>query len=986
MNSSSTGSDIAQGELRSRAPGGPFLHDLRVRLALGFGLLAVALTAALVLAIGELATNLAQKEIGRYLTRLSIEMRDKLDVGMFERMTEIEMLANVDQAMDGARNPGLRRALLEELKRATPDYAWLGYADANGKVTLSLGGVMEGMDASALPWFGRAMHGGQVAGDVRGARVLARALSLVDREIPRIVDLSLPLRAAGRTIGVVGAYVSWTWAARLRESIEGYALPGAPFELLVVASDGNVLLGPQGVQGSTLTRAELAPSQLRNYNARIERWADGETYLTGASATRGYRSYPGLGWSVLVRQRTDFAFAPVRELQRRIALAGAFIALLAIACGWWVAARVSGPLVAIAAAADAISNGSRRVQIPMGGGYTEVNRLSAALHAMLASLSRQEEDLRQAQDRLEARVRERTAELSKAQAEIELEVAEHEIARDEAASAKEQLSLALDASRLALWDYAVDSGKLFLSEAWSEMLGLPRAPTHTTLQNLTAMVPQSDRAGVADAIAKALKGPDSHYRIEHRVNTPAGDIIWIVSEGRVVSRNPDGRALRMLGTNRDITARMLAAAAQRESEVRFRSLTELFSDWYWELDAELRFTRIEGAGLARIGVRPEEVLGGTAQAFPRYELTSLSGEEFARIRKEHRSYRDVRGRFNMPDGTCVYVSITGEPVFGENGAFRGYRGVTRDITEQVLAEVALAESETRFKGAMENSAIGMALVGLDGRFLSVNRALAQIVGREAAELSALSFQEITHPEDLGADLQFVHEMLAGARTTYGMEKRYLHKFGHEVWVQLDVSLVRDAAGKALYFISQIQDISERRRMQERIEHLALHDPLTGLPNSRLLSDRLEQALAAARRGKRSMGVLFMDLDGFKPVNDTHGHSAGDRVLKEFAARLKKVLRETDSTARVGGDEFVAILGECRGEADAVRAAGRVIEAMATPFDLGGDVASLSVSVGIALYPLHASDGQALLQCADSAMYEAKRSGKNSHRTFAGDTK
>lgn len=977
MKSSSTGSDPAQG-------GAP-LRGLRVRLALGFGLLAIALTVALVLAIGELATRLAQREIGRYLTRLSIEMRDKLDVGMFERVSEIEMLATIDQSSNGARNPAVRRAFLDELRRATPDYAWLGYTDRTGRVTVSLGGVMEGVDVSALPWFRRAMEGGPPTGDVRGAKELAHALALADAKIPRIVDISLPLRVAGKPEGVVGAYVSWSWAERLREAIESYALPGAPFELLVIANDGRVLLGPAGIQGTLLARKELAPAQLQVYDAKLERWDDGLVYLTGASATRGHRGFPGLGWNVIVRQRADYAFASVRALQQRIALAGAFIAVLAIACGWWVAARVSGPLVAIAGAADAISRGRRRVQIPAGGGYSEVDRLSAALRAMLASLSRQEEDLRQAQDKLEARVRERTAELSKAQAEIELEVAEHELARDEASEAKERLSMALDASRLALWDYEVPSGKVYLSEAWSQMLGLPRAPTHTTIGELTGLVPQDERAGVARAIAGAMKGPDPQYTIEHRVHTAVGDVIWIVSEGRVVSRDPDGRALRMLGTNRDVTWRMRAAVALRESEARFRGLTELFSDWYWELDAELRFTRIEGAGLARIGVRAEEVLGGTAQAFARYELTGMSAEEFARIRQERRSYRDVRGRFSMPDGSHVYVSIAGEPVFADDGSFRGYRGVTRDITGQVRAETALAQSEARFKGAMENSAIGMALVGLDGRFLSVNRALARIVGRDTAELQALGFQDITHPEDLEADLHLLRETLAGTRAAYAMEKRYLHKLGHEVRVQLDVSLVRDADGKPLHFISQIQDISERRRMQERIEHLALHDPLTGLPNSRLLEDRLAQALAAARRARRSLGVLYMDLDGFKPVNDTHGHAAGDRVLKEFAARLKRALRESESAARVGGDEFVAVLGEVGGEADAIRAAERVIAATAQPFDLGEGFASLSVSVGIALFPLHARDGQTLLQCADTAMYEAKRSGKNCHRTFAGDT-
>ena len=642
----------------------------------------MVLTTALALAIGELATDLARKEIGRYLTRLSIEMRDKLDVGMFERLSQIEMLANLDHSLNGDRSPEVRHAMLEEIeeiKRATPDYTWLGYANANGRVIVALGGLLEGADVSALPWFRRAITGGPAVGDVREARMLAKVLPGTGKEIPRIVDISFPLRHGGRVEGVVGAYVSWAWAARLRDSIESYALAEAPFELFVVANDGLVLLGPAKLQGTHLPRNELIPAQLRVYDAKLERWADGVTYLTGASATRGYREFAGLGWNVIVRQRAEHAFAPVRLLQQRIALAGAFIALLAIAFGWWVADRVSGPLVRISTAAESISRGSRRVQIPSGGGYGEVENLSAALRAMLASLTGQEEDLRQAQDRLEARVRERTAELVKARAEVELEVAEHEIAREEAAIAKEQLSLALDASRLALWDYDVPSGKIYLSDAWSEMLGVPRAPTHTMIQELTGLVPEEDRPGVAAAIATALKGPDSSYRVEHRVNTAVGDIIWIVSEGRVISRSADGRALRMIGTNRDITERMR--------------------------DAE-----------------------------------------------------------------------------------------------------ALRASEEQFRGAMENSAIGMAILELDGKWRAVNPALCRILGYSEEELLTRTFHEITHPEDRGISPERLRELFSGHENSYQVEKRYVHKQGHDVWVQVNVSLVRDADGQ-----TAAPDLADHRR-------------------------------------------------------------------------------------------------------------------------------------------------------------------------------
>ncbi len=857
MSISSTGSELAGAATAASSPR-ISARSLRFRLALGFGLLTVVLTAGLALAIGELATNLARKEIGRYLTRLSIEMRDKLDVGMSERYSEIGMLTRLDAAFDGARNPGARRTRIDELKRAAPDYSWIGYTDANGRVLIALGGMLEGQDASSRPWFQGALKGPFV-GDVHDAKLLAAVLPREGNELPRFVDVAYPLVEGGVVKGTIGAHVSWQWAARLRDSIESYARPETPFELLVVATDGLVVLGPKDMSGTRLARDELSPSQLRQYEARLERWADGAEYLVGSSATRGHGEYRGLGWSVLVRQRAEHAFAPIRLLQERIALAGGLLALAAILIGWWIAQRVSGPLTAISTAADAVSRGSRRVQIPAGTGYAEVEQLSVSLRTMLRNLSAQEEDLRQAQDRLEARVRERTAELVKARAAIELEAAEHAVARDEASAAKDQLALAMDASRLVLWDYNVDSGVITLSEAWSVLLGGEPKPSTETMESLTGLVPEEDRGAVQAAIGAALKGPVSTYRVEHRVRTSSGLPIWIVSEGRVVERTPEGRAVRMVGTN-------------------------------------------------------------------------------------------------------------------------------RDITERIRVTAALRASEERFRGAMDSSPVGMAIVGLDGHWIKVNPALTRITGYSEKELQGMTYRDLTHPDDQDLVPALLQGLLEGKRDAYQVEKRYLHKDGHELWVQVNVSLMRDGAGEPSHLISQILDVSERRRLQLEIEHLALHDVLTGLPNSHLLQDRIDQMLATARRAGQPVGLMYMDLDGFKPVNDTYGHAAGDLVLKEFASRLTQVLREADTVARIGGDEFVALLGKINGEADAARAAERVLAAVARPFDLGSAQVHLSASIGIALFPEHGETAQALKGHADSAMYAAKRMGKNSFRFFAGEQK
>ena len=960
-------------------------RSLRFRLALGFGLLAVLMTAGLTLVIESLATGLARKEIGRYLTRLSIEFRDKLDTGMAERMSEIEMLARLDSVFEPARNPGLRKTLIEELKRATPDYAWLGYTDADGRVQEALQGLLQGVDASARPWF---THGlaGPFAGDVRDAKLLANLLPRSGNELPRLVDIAFPLRRGDRTVGVVAAQINWSWAARLRDSIEGYARSGAAFELLVVSNSGVVLVGPRPLMGTRLELKELDKARLKALDARVERWPDGIEYLTGTSATRGFGQYRGLGWVVIARQRTEHAFETVQLLRHRIELAGGLFAIIAILLGWWIASRVGGPLTEISKAADAISRGSRRVQIPAGTGYAEVEQLSGSLRKMLRSLSANEEELRQSQEQLENRVRARTAELAKARAEIELEAAALAVARDESNAAKDQLAQALEASRLVSWNYDVDSGTVQLSEGWSELLGGARKPTTDTIESLAGLVPEEDRPAVQAQIAAAIKGPESWYRIEHRVRTASGEPIWIVSEGRVVERAPDGRARRMVGTNRDVTEQTRATIAMRESEERFRKLTELTADWYWEVDEQSRFVQLSEAGLAAYRLPLGSVLGRRRNELGTFKLELIGTDEaaFAKLRAERKGYRNQRARFSYPDGTSLYVEMSAEPYFDAAGAFRGYRGVSRNITAQVAAENALRASEERFRGAMEYSPIGMALGTLDAKIIMTNPALSRIVGYSETELRERTFDQFTHPDDRDLVPTRLKELLAGKTNAYQVEKRYLHKDGHVVWALVNVSAMRDAHGDPQCLIAQILDVSERHRLQEEVRFLALHDTLTGLPNARLLQDRLGQAITAGRRAGQPVGVMYVDLDGFKPVNDTHGHAAGDLVLKEFAARLKRVLREADTVARVGGDEFVAVLAQINGENEARRAAERVLATAATPFDLGGVQVSVSASIGLALCPAHGEDAQTLTAHADAAMYSAKRAGKNAYRIFAGE--
>ena len=286
-------------------------------------------------------------------------------------------------------------------------------------------------------------------------------------------------------------------------------------------------------------------------------------------------------------------------------------------------------------------------------------------------------------------------------------------------------------------------------------------------------------------------------------------------------------------------------------------------------------------------------------------------------------------------------------------------------------EQALRLVTQQFRSAFDNAPIGMALVGLQGQWLEVNQALCQLVGYSEEELQHLTFQDITHPDDLDADLALVDDVLAGRRATYQMHKRYIHADGRIIWALLSVSLATDENGLPLHFISQIQDVTERRELEELLRHQAEHDPLTGLANRRRFEQELERQIErCARHGERA-ALAVIDLDRFKHVNDAHGHATGDKLLNAVAAALLARRRVSDVAARIGGDEFAVILvgADDRDAAAAAAAIARTIGEHALAAGL-----TTTASVGVAMIEPGMSADELFVR-ADAAMYEAKRASR-----------
>ncbi len=305
-------------------------------------------------------------------------------------------------------------------------------------------------------------------------------------------------------------------------------------------------------------------------------------------------------------------------------------------------------------------------------------------------------------------------------------------------------------------------------------------------------------------------------------------------------------------------------------------------------------------------------------------------------------------------------------------------------------EKALRESEERYRTLVENANDIVFRTDHRGRFTFINPAGFRTTGYSAEDVIGKSFLEVIRP-DLREDAMklFGRQWSEGIQNTYS-EYPILTKTGQELWLGQNTQLIVEN-GRATGFQAVARDVTDRRNAEAELKkreaqliEMGNHDSLTGLPNRKLFSDRLDMALTQARRNRKKVGIAMLDLDRFKEVNDTLGHDTGDLLLKATAERLSVVLRKGDTVARIGGDEFVLILPELESEEDAVQVAQKIVDRFRNPFLIDGRQLVVTTSIGIALYPTDGKDEGALLKRADIAMYRAKEAGRAGYQLYRKD--
>ena len=342
------------------------------------------------------------------------------------------------------------------------------------------------------------------------------------------------------------------------------------------------------------------------------------------------------------------------------------------------------------------------------------------------------------------------------------------------------------------------------------------------------------------------------------------------------------------------------------------------------------------------------------------------------------------------DGSRLPVELTVTPVLGDDLQPRGFIGIAVDLSARRRAEQSLRTAEERFRRAFHDAPVGLAISAASpealGRYLDVNKAMCELLGYDRERLLEMRVQSLSHPGDTDRDVGAMRELLSGQLDRYQGERRYIHASGDTIEASVGVSLIRDGDGRPLHFITQIEDVSARKRYESQLQHMANHDPLTGLYNRKRMDEALAAHAARVRRYAPTGALLMIDLDHFKQVNDRLGHNAGDEVLISVARILQGRVRETDLAVRLGGDEFAVLMTE--GDIDDAQILAADLSDLIRRRSAGSSGAAtggLTASIGIAVFDdredLRPDD---VLVEADTAMYTAKQDGRNRIAAYVTD--
>ena len=525
-----------------------------------------------------------------------------------------------------------------------------------------------------------------------------------------------------------------------------------------------------------------------------------------------------------------------------------------------------------------------------------------------------------------------------------------------------------------------DGRCVFVNGRFCELSGIP--PEKTAGWGWMGALHPDERDIVLADGRRAARGGEELVR-EHRMIRSDGRLVWI-SARTAQLRDEAGTIEGYIVTCTDITELKEANRALEEAEARFANAFEEAPIGMALVSPEGGFLRVNRELVRITGHTQEQLLEMSVQDVSHPDELDESLELVRRLLAGDMRTFSLERRHRRANGQFAWIDLSVSAVRDESGPLYMVAQI-EDVTKRRRADEAVRSAEAHFRSAFDSAPIGMAITSLDGRFEHVNPALCEITGYPREQLESMTFQSITPAEDLGDDDRATEQLISGRISVYRNEKRYIHADGHLIPIEISATLVRDSDGQPLNFLTQIQDITERKLFEGRLQHLADHDSLTGLFNRRRFEEELSRELALAERHGSSAAVLAIDLDNFKYINDSLGHSIGDELIARVGAVLYDRLRKTDVLARLGGDEFAVIMPRADEHA-ASRLAGALLDSVSS-VDLettGSRTRNVTASIGISIFePGSGLTSEELLVEADIAMYDAKEAGRGRANVYNG---
>ncbi len=554
------------------------------------------------------------------------------------------------------------------------------------------------------------------------------------------------------------------------------------------------------------------------------------------------------------------------------------------------------------------------------------------------------------------------------------------IPQPEGGTAASRWELALDSAGHGLWDWDVAADRVTRS---------PHDRGATDVQHgafaLLERVHPDDRDAVRDAVQRHLQGDAAPYSAEFRYAPPGQPWRWVLDRGRVVARTADGQPLRMVGTHTDIEQQKTLESRLQDQQLHLRQAQRIASLGSWSWDPASR----------RFWWSPEllALLGGDGIAPARGLLRSW----LHRLQPRSRGALRTAWRRLWRDGEAVNLDLelAGDgqtpalqlrlwiqPMAGADKAIHRLLGQVQNITEQHQTDALIRWRTELLNRVSALGRIGGCEIEVDTRQMQWTEECYRIHGLRKQPIS-LEQALALYADDSRAAFNAALDRIAAGGLPEQLDLCFYRPSGLRVWVQVLIEMdLRD--GLPARFVVLFRDISREREANERIELLAHYDLLTGLPNRMLLREQTGEAIAQAQARGTTLAMLFIDLDGFKTINDSFGHATGDTLLKSAATRLHQNLRNTDLFGRFNGDEFIVVLRDLAEAEDAGRVARKLIDSLGEPLHRGQDLLKVGASVGIAMLEEGRADFESLLRAADAAMHAAKEAGRNTYQYYSQD--